>query len=219
MNLLLILFGVLLVFVLSVYADDIREKLELAKAKVLRRLLLDVQRNNYRWHDLVLPVIRGTVSFWAPEVVVTRQVGSDFEIYLAKYKGGIPSLEGTWNIPGAHHRNGRSIAQECNRVSRDQLGCEVDIVDIVETRLWEKGKEHEQGYPLSLYVLCVPKGPVRLDEDHAFFSLDQLPRGLNPVHREFAEKLLGHGSIDRFLEQRFKSAVQMVHSHPQNRAA
>ncbi|MFH1246158.1 MAG: hypothetical protein V1489_00050 [Candidatus Liptonbacteria bacterium] len=153
----------------------------------LKRLLAIVKQDG-GWlpDEESMRLLHGTVSMWAPELVITRIVHWRREILLAVYGDEVERFRGHWHIPGGYNRFPEAGIQEtCSRVALRELGVDVSYVYTYPNPHKWTNEEHPYGHPLSLYVKCVPLSEIVETDTMRFFCRENLPENLLPVHLQF----------------------------------
>lgn len=149
------------------------------------RFMKKVRQNGYFFPDGTMEETHATISFWAPELVITAGAGPGRMVLLAKYDGGAKAFQGMWHIPGGYNRwQEANIQTTCNRVAEREIGTTVDYRSTLDSYKWQTG-EHPYGHPLSLYVLCVPDQPIQTSEKLNWFHRFSLPENMVVPHRNF----------------------------------
>jgi hypothetical protein len=155
----------------------------------LARLLGMVAANNGYWPDeTTMRAAHAAVSYWAPEVVVTRHNRGVEEILLTLYEGGAEFFVGKWHIPGGYaKRNEPDLQATCSRHAKAGIGVDVRYAGIIDEYKWAPG-EHPYGHPLSLFCRCVPVRQVVETDSRKFFAKAELPPNIVVPHRRFIMK-------------------------------
>jgi ADP-ribose pyrophosphatase YjhB (NUDIX family) len=151
----------------------------------LKRLLLKVRQNNGFWPDEdTMRVAHGTVSYWAPELVIVEKN----EILLAQYDGGIQEFQGQWHLPGGYNKwHEMDIQATCTAIAKRELKTDVTFHGVVNVYKWKTG-EHPYGHPLSVYAKCSSKSPIVETAKIRFFPLEHLPVGIIDPHDAFIKE-------------------------------
>ena len=122
----------------------------------LIRLLEKVAAAGYRWPtEKCMRAGHEVVSYWAPEIVITRPRNIHArEILLAIYEGGIEEFRGMWHIPGGYNIwDEISVQETCDRVALREIGVSAKLLCVIDAYKWREG-EHPYGRPLCLSCLC-----------------------------------------------------------------
>ncbi len=176
----------------------------------LVRLLRKVEASGSYWpSEESFRAAHSVMPHWAPELVITR-IGDEgvLEILLARYDGGIEEFRDLWHIPG-----GYGNVRDRVGVSADEVGWDVGTLKNTVLRVgnrevkvpllvlnhlgmfwWRRregielqSEEHPYGYPLSIYLDCLPEEDVVEDENLRYFRVDQLPEDMVEPHRRFVQ--------------------------------
>lgn len=154
--------------------------------RLLVKLLQKSTEHGFWFSEKVFRALHGVVSFWAPELVITRK--NHQEILLTPYEGYFRT--GYWHIPGGFSQRNETIQQSCSRIAKRELGLDVRMQKVLGACKWT-AREHPYGRPLSLYILCRSREPIREHGRMKFFPVRNLPRKTMPPHRKFIEQYFG----------------------------
>ena len=155
------------------------------RAKLLGELLLEMRREGeYIPEESWLPLMDAVVTSWC-EIVISRKVGSDWEILLTYRKD--KNWDG-WHIPGGLWKVQYPAFQDiCNAIAKRELQSEVEFVRVVDVVKWTK---HPFAHPLALLCLCSPRGEIQETETTKFFSKENVPENMvNEYHRQYVETI------------------------------
>ena len=134
-------------------------------------------------------VAHGTVSCWAPELVITTYRENSLYVLLVRYEGGVEEFRGLWHIPGGYNNFSEPYFQTtCSAIAKRELGCDVCFVRPLGVHKWKDG-EHPYGRPLSIYAECQLRdlNEFRESETVKFFPVEGLPLEVVGPHRRFLE--------------------------------
>jgi len=130
-------------------------------------------------------------SMWAPELVILKGLWRRRKILLTLYDGGAERFRGFWHIPGGYDRFIHpDFEATCQAISKRELGVGVSVGHIIHAHKWRPG-EHPYGRPLSVFVECsLRESDQKRLMKGRFFSIQELPSQMVPVHRRFIEQFL-----------------------------